>query len=194
MVLNDSVLERMKAAQWQTALGPNVMGARNIDLLFSEPESLGFFIMLSSFVGVAGNPSQANYGAGGAFQDAIARRRAARGAPWVTLDLGPVNSVGFVAEADQAVAGRLLGSGYFRPLEETDFHQLLDYAARAPVRSVRTAQIIAGLAGSAVGNSSSTASWTRELRFARLAGDDEMLKDSGTEATSCRCSKYRRGS
>ncbi|KAI1205736.1 reducing type I polyketide synthase [Annulohypoxylon truncatum] len=183
MVLDDSILERMTAAQWQVALGPKVTGTRNIDTLFSNPTSLDFFINLSSFVGVTGNPSQGNYGAGGAFQDAIARRRAARGLPCVTIDLGPVKSVGFVAE-DKSVADRLLGSGHFRPLEETDLWQLMDYAVRVPVRSVRTAQVIAGIAGSAVRNQNTTAPWTRELRFAKLASDDEELNGSSLAETS----------
>ncbi|KAK6080630.1 beta-ketoacyl synthase domain-containing protein [Seiridium cupressi] len=175
MVLNDSILERMTAAQWKTALDPKVAGTRNIDLLFSSPASLDFFIMLSSFVGVNGNPSQGNYSAGGAFQDAVARRRAARGLPCVTFDLGPVKGVGFVAEAGKSAASKLLEADHFRPIEEANLHQLMDYAVRVPIRSVRTAQVIAGLAGKGLGKPNTSTPWTREQRFAKLSGDDEAL-------------------
>ncbi|KAH7316922.1 KR domain-containing protein [Stachybotrys elegans] len=168
MVLDDSILERMTAAQWQAALGPKVAGTLNLDSLFQAPGSLDFFVVLSSFVGLAGNPSQANYGAGGAFQDAMARMRASRGLPCVTVDLGPVKSVGFVAEADKS----------------TDLHQLMDYIVRVPVRQVRTSQVIAGISGGAIGNPTSTASWTRESRFANLSGDDDALNGSEQDGRS----------
>lgn len=56
--------------------------------------------------------SQANYTAGGTFQDAIARRRAARGLPCITVDLGMVDGVGYVAENKACVAERLIASGH----------------------------------------------------------------------------------
>lgn len=75
-----------------TAINPKVQGSWNLHEIFPSTQ-LDFFIMLSSLVGVAGNVSQANYSAGGSFQDALARYRNARGLPAVTLDLG-ISSVG----------------------------------------------------------------------------------------------------
>jgi hypothetical protein len=60
MVLDDFILERMTAAQWQAASRPKVTGTRDLDLDFPDKDSLDFFVMLSSFVGVAGHASQAN--------------------------------------------------------------------------------------------------------------------------------------
>lgn len=159
----------MTPAQWQAALGPKVTATQNLEALFPSPTSLDFFVILSSAIGVIGSASQSNYSAGGAYQDAVARRRAANGLPCVTIDLGMVDGVGFVAESDNAVAERLLGSGH-RPLSEPEMLQLIDYAVRKPIRSVRTAQIIAGLAGSAIRRQG--AGWTREPRFAALRDDD----------------------
>ncbi|KAI1132702.1 KR-domain-containing protein, partial [Nemania abortiva] len=66
--------------------------------------------MLSSGVGVVGNMSQADYAAGSAYQDIIARHRARKGWAAVTIDLGIVQSVGFVAES-VGVEERLLKTG-----------------------------------------------------------------------------------
>jgi hypothetical protein len=53
--------------------------------------------MLSSLAGVIGNPSQSNFTAGGAFQDALAMYRVGKGLPGVSLDIGAVKNVGYVA-------------------------------------------------------------------------------------------------
>lgn len=55
--------------------------------------------MLSSLVGTLGNVSQSNYAAGNTFQDALARHRNMNGLPGVTIDLGAVSEVGWVAAA-----------------------------------------------------------------------------------------------
>ncbi len=53
----------------------------------------------SFLIGVAGNASQANYGAGNAFQVASARHRTSCGKPAVALDLGAVTGAGYVVTA-----------------------------------------------------------------------------------------------
>ncbi|KAI0538759.1 putative polyketide synthase [Xylaria digitata] len=141
MVLQDSILELMTWDQWQAALNPKLLGTRNIDQLFGD--QLDFYVMLSSGVGMVGNPSQSNYGAGGAYQDAIARHRASKGQAAVTIDLGVVQSVGVVAET-AALEERLLKAGH-QPLSEAEVIGLVEYAIRKPRRSVRTSQVGAGL-------------------------------------------------
>ncbi|KAK8107122.1 uncharacterized protein PG998_009135 [Apiospora kogelbergensis] len=173
MQLNDSVLESMTPGQWADAMAAKVTATQNLDRLFPEPGDLDFFIMLSSAFGVIGSASQANYTAGGAFQDAVARRRASAGLPGITIDLGMVDGVGYVAENKAGVADRLIASGH-RPLREQDIFQLLDYCVRYPVRGVRTAQLVTGLASSAVRKQS----WGKEWRFAALDGHDACRDDS----------------
>ena len=167
MMLNDSVLESMSPSQWADTLAAKVTATQNLDSLFPGAGDLDFFIMLSSAFGVIGSASQANYTAGGAFQDAVARRRAAAGLPCITIDLGMVDGVGYVAEKEAGLADRLLASGH-RPLTESEVLQLLDYCVRHPVRTPRTAQLITGLASSAVRK----LSWGKERRFAALDDDD----------------------
>ena len=157
MVLDDSILERMTYSQWATVMGPKLNGTRNLDKLFRE--NVDFFILLSSANGVLGSTSQANYAAAGSYQDALSRHRAALGLPAVTIDLGVVNSVGFVAEADDGIKDRLVKLGH-RALEETEVLALVDSAIRNPCRTPRTAQLVTGITGTTVG--------TAEPRFAGL--------------------------
>ncbi|KAI0435050.1 putative polyketide synthase [Xylaria sp. FL1042] len=140
MVLQDSILERMTWAQWESALNPKLLGTRNIDELFGD--QLDFYVMLSSGVGVMGNPSQANYGAGGSYQDAVARHRASKGWAGVAIDLGVVQSVGFVAET-ASVEERLSKAGH-RPLSEAEVMGLVEYGIRKPRRSLRTSHAASG--------------------------------------------------
>jgi acyl transferase domain-containing protein/NADPH:quinone reductase-like Zn-dependent oxidoreductase len=187
MVLDDSILERMGAGQWRAALRPKVDATKNILALFpggvgADNDGLDFLILLSSAVGVLGSASQANYAAGGSFQDAVARRRAAAGLPCVTIDLGMVDGVGYVADSDASVAARLVNAGH-KPLSEADMLKLIDYAVRRPVRgggdgSVSTAQVVVGLAGSVLKTSKNKSGdggprWARERRFAALRDDDD---------------------
>lgn len=99
----------MTLDDWNAAVRPKIQGSWNLHQQLQNSE-LDFFIMLSSLVGIAGYASQSNYSAGGAFEDALAKYRTARGLPAVTIDLGPVKSVGYAAERD-GTAERLLKDG-----------------------------------------------------------------------------------
>lgn len=147
MVLDDAIIEHMTFTQWKRALAPKLDGTRNItDALGGN---LDFLVVLSSLCGVWGNPSQANYAAGNAYQDALARHRSTRGLPAVTIDLGAVEAVGYVANAPgDDVGERLLKNSGHRPLTEAETLGLIDYAIRHPRRtSARTAQIASGMSG-----------------------------------------------
>jgi NAD(P)-dependent dehydrogenase (short-subunit alcohol dehydrogenase family)/acyl carrier protein len=99
MVLRDSILEQMSLADYTTGLRPKVQGTWNLHKAF-ESTPLDFFVILSSIAGIIGIASQCNYGAGGAFQDALAAHRTSRGLPCVSVDIGAVKNVGYVAEHD----------------------------------------------------------------------------------------------
>ncbi|RMZ82271.1 hypothetical protein DV738_g1896, partial [Chaetothyriales sp. CBS 135597] len=106
MVLQDSIFEQMSWDDWQICVQPKVKGTFNLHNEFSQPGTLDFFVMLSSLSGILGFASQANYAAAGAYQDALARWRQAHGLPGVSLDLGAVKGVGYVAET-AGVADRM---------------------------------------------------------------------------------------
>ncbi|RMJ22961.1 polyketide synthase [Aspergillus sp. HF37] len=113
----DAVFENMSVEDYTAAIRPKVRGTWNLHQVLSDM-GLDHFVMLSSLAGITGNVSQANYSAGGTFQDAITRHRSARGLPAVSIDLGMVKEVGYVAETD-GVATRLERMG-FQALEEGD--------------------------------------------------------------------------
>ena len=167
MVLNDSVLERMTSIQWADALATKVSVTQNLHYLFPNAEDLDFFLLLSSILGVIGSASQANYTAGGAFQDAFARHRAAKGLPCVAIDLGFVEGIGYLAESKAGLTERWLARGH-RLLCESDIHQLLDYCVRHPIRTPQTAQVISGIQSSAIRKEA----WGNETRYAALCDDD----------------------
>ncbi|KAJ5219498.1 hypothetical protein N7468_008702 [Penicillium chermesinum] len=131
MVLDDTVLERITHEQWQRAILPKVAGTMN---LHRHLPSLDFFIMLSSMTGITGHVSQANYAAGNTFQDALARHRTAHGQPAVVLDLGPVSSVGFVAEAEDDVRARVARTLGSTVLPLSRMLRLIGEAIRHPLR------------------------------------------------------------
>lgn len=131
-----------------------------------------FFILLSSLTGVEGHMSQANYAAGNTFQDALARHRSANGLPAVAIDLGGVESVGFVAEAGEGVRKRVeekLGA-VGMPIERV--LGLISAAITDPRRKIDDSQVITCIAnydsipeGNAVKN---------DKRFATLRLDNPL--------------------
>ncbi|KAF4992760.1 hypothetical protein FDECE_13624 [Fusarium decemcellulare] len=163
MVLNDSVFEHMDHGQWSDATRPKVLGTRNLHNSFGS--NLDFFVMLSSLTGVVGNASQGNYAAGGSFQDAFASWRTAQGLPAVSIDLGTVKSIGYVAETE-GVAERMQRAGYV-PQEEEEVLGLIEAAIRTPLRQSlsRQSQVITGIGPyDDVGD----IAWRKERRFANL--------------------------
>ncbi|KAI0432409.1 putative polyketide synthase [Xylaria sp. FL1042] len=117
MLLRDAIFEQMTLDDWRAGLQPKLDGTRNLHIAFSQPGSLDFFVMLSSVSGIVGITSQTNYAAGGSYEDALARWRQAQGLPGVTIDLGPISDIGYVAKSAK-VADRLRKDGDFAMLDE----------------------------------------------------------------------------
>lgn len=145
---------------WKAAVRPKVQGTWNLHNQFHD---LDFFVMLSSATGVLGNISQANYTAGGTFQDAFARFRSSNGLPAVSIDLGLVKSIGYVAET-KGVSERLIRMGY-RPIEVDEVLAVIESAIKTPIRSQIYSQIITGIPSF---DSISGNYWREELRFSDL--------------------------
>jgi aryl carrier-like protein len=161
----------MTYAQYQDAIRPKVTGTINLHNL-TKDMPLDFFIMLSSAAGVVGNSSQANYAAGGAFQDAFAHFRTEQGLPAVTLDLGGIDDVGFVAEnADYVV--NLERWGYLT-ISQAEFFSMIKQAILHPKRSATNCQVVTGLGTQGMAEEGSDASpdelpfWFRDAKFSHL--------------------------
>lgn len=98
MVLSDVLFESMSYEEWTLPLQPKVQGTWNLHQYFSAERPLDFMIFCSSFVGVCGNPGQAQYGAGNTYLDALAHYRRSQGLKAVSIDLGMMQDVGVLAE------------------------------------------------------------------------------------------------
>ncbi|KAI1099763.1 polyketide synthase PksD [Jackrogersella minutella] len=96
MVLQDSVFENMTRAQWECTIRSKVQSSWNLHTLLRK--DLDFFILLSSAAGTVGNAGQSNYATGCTFQDSLARYRVCGGQKSLSIDLGPMRTVGVVAE------------------------------------------------------------------------------------------------
>ncbi|KAG8533016.1 Type I Iterative PKS [Bacidia gigantensis] len=138
MVPAADLFENMTLEDYNAAMRPKVDGTWNLHNTLSppsHPHSLDFFICLSSVVGLVGNPSQASYVASSLFLDAFADFRAHLNLPAVTLDLGRVVGVGFVAENEAARRGteRL----WSRDISEGEVMRMVEEAIREPFRGRR---------------------------------------------------------
>lgn len=85
----------MTHADYTAVTRPKVLGTWNLHNHL--PKDMDFFLMLSSISGIIGNATQAPYAAGSTFLDAFAAYRNKLGLPAVTVDLGVITGVGYLA-------------------------------------------------------------------------------------------------
>ena len=150
------------------AIEPKVAGSWNLHK--SLPKDLDFFILLSSVSGVAGYISQANYAAGNTYQDALARHRVTNGQKAVSLDLGVVDNVGYVAERPgMRESVKMHG---ILPLGDTELLALLDRYCdpNLDVLSPSTCQVVTGLdvPASMAARGQEPAYWMNKSQFTHL--------------------------
>ncbi|PZC89035.1 Qor, NADPH:quinone reductase Zn-dependent oxidoreductase, partial [Pyrenophora tritici-repentis] len=146
MVLQDSLFANMTYAQFNAAIKPKVQGSLN--LIEALPRSIDFFICLSSAAAVVGNRGQANYVAANTFQDALAEHLVLTGLPGLSINLGSVLTVGWVAENQQ----NLPISAAFGTLSEEELLSVIEYHIDPRMKaaaSVDTCHTVAGLRSSA---------------------------------------------
>ena len=139
MVLKDTLFDSMTAQDLRITVGPKVHGTWNLhDLL---PKDLDFFVMLSSLAGTMGHRGQGNYGAGNIFQDYFASYRRSLGLRAMTIDIGYLLSVGFVADNDQYVDH--VKSMGLRVMHNSDLHGLIATAMEGS--DAHPAEVMCGL-------------------------------------------------
>lgn len=140
------MFENMSFADYQAAVRPKVQGSWNLHSIL--PESMDFFVLLSSICSVLGIRGQANYAAGNTYQDALAQYRKSQGHAATSLDLGNILSVGYVAERREQKSFTTLFSFVLDAIREDELHSLIEYnidtRATGPTRSPR-AQLVTGL-------------------------------------------------
>jgi NAD(P)-dependent dehydrogenase (short-subunit alcohol dehydrogenase family) len=200
-VIRDSVFDNMTYDDWQAATQPKTIGSWNLFSLF--PNDMDFFIFLSSSTGVIGNRGQANYAAGNAFQDALARHIDSRGVMRsVSIDLGPVLGAGMLAN-DIRTLDILKSSGFFAIrlqdftcIVERAISGFMDNNTRMPSQVVTAV----GTGGLILQNKPADPYWTRTALFTHLnkvdmppgwdafsadkAGTEKSIKNILAQATS----------
>ncbi|KAL2821358.1 hypothetical protein BDW59DRAFT_164238 [Aspergillus cavernicola] len=141
-VLQDAMFDNMTHEQWEKAIRPKLHGTRNLHECFQSPQDLDYFIMLSSVTAIVGSLGQANYTAGGTYQDVLALTRQSQGLPATSIDLGSVLSAGIAART-KGIHERLERSGYCAH----EIREVLSLVASAiDCQQPKRAQIITGLA------------------------------------------------
>ncbi|KAJ5245106.1 hypothetical protein N7489_005202 [Penicillium chrysogenum] len=139
MVLKDVHIENMRLDEYRDVMGPKYHGTWNLHRHL--PADLDFFLMLSSISGVIGNATQAAYASGCTFMDAFAAYRRSLGLPAVSLDLGTITDVGYLAE-NRDLATKMERQGF----QGTDTPTLLSLIQVAISQSTgRAAQLVTGL-------------------------------------------------
>ncbi|KAL8917944.1 MAG: hypothetical protein Q9208_007653, partial [Pyrenodesmia sp. 3 TL-2023] len=99
MALRDALFETISHEDWNLNMKPRMQGAWNLhNALLNTNHHIDFFIMLASLSGLIGNPGQSVYAASNTFLDSFAAHRHSLGLPASTIDVGLVQSVGWVAQ------------------------------------------------------------------------------------------------
>lgn len=121
----------MNLQDYNAVMSPKVDGTGNLHHRLSKVD-IDFFIMLSSLLGLTGDPSQAAYVSASVFQDSFAEFRNHEGLPAVTLDLGKVVDIGIVAES--SAARRAVKDLWSRDLYEEEVMSVIKSAILVALR------------------------------------------------------------
>lgn len=169
--------------QWSIATRAKVPSTWNLHKQL--PKGLSFFVMLSSFAGVAGSMGQSNYAAGNTFQDGLAAHRSALGEKAVSIDLGYMEDIGVVAE-NAALARGKEAAADLSPIFETEFLALLDhFCDPSLVVSSEQAQPVIGLVTPAQFRKKGLQppDWLLDRPLFRGLCQEDNQQDIGTNAT-----------
>ncbi|MEW1552254.1 type I polyketide synthase, partial [Streptomyces tsukubensis] len=151
-VLSDATVTSMTGEQLDTVLRSKVDAAWHLHELTAGAD-LSAFVLFSSAAGTLGGPGQANYAAGNAFLDALARQRSRAGLPASSVVWGlwedSSGMTGHLTEGDV----RRLGRGGLRPLSSAEGLAMFDAALRSAEPVLVAARIDAGAfaAGDGIG-------------------------------------------
>ena len=159
----------MTATGFHEALNPKVSGTWHLHSHL--PKKMDFFVLLSSTGALIGNAGQANYSSGNAYQDALARYRVARGLKCVSLNLGLMLSIGYVAEKEEQLTQSLKAAGH-EGITEAELLALLDCVCDPDfdITNPDDAQIVTGLPtpSSLIRNGVDEPSWMKRAIFRPL--------------------------
>ncbi|KAF4914963.1 Highly reducing polyketide synthase alt5 [Colletotrichum fructicola] len=190
MVLKATLFANMSVKDYTTCVDPKLQGSLNLQEML--PSTMDFFVLLSSFAGLIGEPGEANYAAGNTYQDSLARHLVSKGQKAVAIDLGMMGSIGYVAESlDRAAQLEHIGLDAMRPHE---LYNILDEVCdpSLPLPSTLESQAVFGVPKFQDPRSLNgrTPLWKRDPIFIHLRPSDDNSEqvngDLGDETLSCR--------
>ncbi|RJE19312.1 polyketide synthase [Aspergillus sclerotialis] len=139
--LRDTVFEDMMCKDYLHVLNCKMVGLLHLHHALQQ-QSLDFFVILSSYSGLIGNPGQANYAAASTFQDAFARWRTRQGLPTRSIDMGIIEGAGYVHDNPEATKHLQRSGTATVPLSA--LLSLLEYAICCPPDTSTSSQIAIG--------------------------------------------------
>lgn len=142
MILHNVTFAKMSLEDFKVAVKPKVDGSWNLHSML--PKNLDFFILLSSMAGLIGLHGQANYACGNVYQDALAEYRVEQGEKAISIDLGLVSEVGYVAE--KRTGNKVLTNQDYPSVSEQEIHNTLEYYCNPslPVQVGSNCQVLLG--------------------------------------------------
>ncbi|MER5556438.1 SDR family NAD(P)-dependent oxidoreductase [Streptomyces sp. NPDC002793] len=139
-VLDDGLLETLTPERVDRVLRPKFEAALHLHELTKDADLAGF-VLFSSLAGVLGGPGQSSYAAANAALDGLARHRAARGLPALSLAWGFWAERSGMSEHLGDVDVRRMSRGGVLPLSTEEAFGLLDTALRAGLSTVVPARL-----------------------------------------------------
>ncbi|KAI1381948.1 putative polyketide synthase [Hypoxylon crocopeplum] len=124
MVLRDRMFTTMTPQEFREPIAPKVAGTWNLHKVsLEQSQPLEIFTMFSSVSGLLGQLGQANYAAGNVFLDAFAAYRLQQGLPACSINLGPVEDIGYLKDKD--MLSRIFESRGWSPINEALLHRII---------------------------------------------------------------------
>jgi Putative dehydrogenase domain of multifunctional non-ribosomal peptide synthetases and related enzymes len=186
----------MTPNDYESVILPKVSGSWNLHQCTLQTE-LDFFVILSSAVGVVGNPGQSNYAAASAFQDALSCHRVSMGLPSVTIDLGVVQGAGFVFENDQTKTR--LKQQLYDEIGIEELRAILQFVVTQSVEN-QSSQVITGihisevfdLASEELGKTRQKPLWTQDPKFSHLRSGSVIKLRDGEDLAKVLRDKFKK--
>ncbi|OAL67584.1 hypothetical protein A7C99_1448 [Trichophyton rubrum] len=181
MVLVDSLFQKMSYDDLMAALKPKVLGAINLDTLFSE-NTLDFFILFSSITALIGNAGQSNYIGANSFMESLGLQRRRKGLAASVIAISSLIGLGYFERAEDLDIDQFSRSGY-RNVSEQDIHTLFAEAiVRGRPGTTESHEVVSGVVPT-YADGDIRASYLKDSKFSHLILERTSAKQDGTSST-----------